>query len=164
MVALSLSSVIRGSSALTLAPAWTCTSITGTSLKSPISGTLISIAIVPALLEHEPAHVLEDVAQVAGEASGKRAVDDAVVVGDVERLHQPGLKLLAVPDRGHLGAHHAQDRPLGRVDDRGEVGAADAAQRRDGEGAALHVAGRQPAVAGLLRDRTQLPAQLLNAF
>ena len=43
MVALSDSSVSSGSSALTAAPSATCTSITGTSLKSPMSGTLTSI-------------------------------------------------------------------------------------------------------------------------
>src|SRR3954469_3351454 len=43
MVALSDSSETRGSSTLTLAPAWTWSSITGTSLKSPMSGTLMSL-------------------------------------------------------------------------------------------------------------------------
>ena len=45
MVALSLSSVTSGSSPLTVWPGWTWISITGTSLKSPMSGTLISIVI-----------------------------------------------------------------------------------------------------------------------
>ena len=39
IVALSDSSVTSASSALTVSPAFTCTSITGTSLKSPMSGT-----------------------------------------------------------------------------------------------------------------------------
>src|SRR5215831_14880732 len=43
IVALSDSSVINGSSAFTASPALTKTSITGTSLKSPISGTLTGI-------------------------------------------------------------------------------------------------------------------------
>jgi hypothetical protein len=43
MVALSDSSVSSGSSALIVAPAWTWTSMTGTSLKSPMSGTFTSI-------------------------------------------------------------------------------------------------------------------------
>ena len=45
MVALSDSSVISGSSALIESPGLTWISITGTSLKSPMSGTLTSIAI-----------------------------------------------------------------------------------------------------------------------
>ena len=45
MVALSHSSVISGSSALIASPGLTWISITGTSLKSPMSGTLTSIAI-----------------------------------------------------------------------------------------------------------------------
>ena len=43
MVALSDSSVISGSSAATMSPAAMCTSMTGTSAKSPISGTVTSI-------------------------------------------------------------------------------------------------------------------------
>src|SRR5690348_3864516 len=42
IVALSDSSVTSGSSTLTVSPAFTNTSMTGTSLKSPISGTLTS--------------------------------------------------------------------------------------------------------------------------
>ena len=47
MVALSLSSETSGSSALMASPTLTWISITGTSLKSPMSGTLTSIAIDP---------------------------------------------------------------------------------------------------------------------
>ena len=43
MVALSDSSVTSGSSAATTLPGLTCTSITGTSAKSPMSGMRISI-------------------------------------------------------------------------------------------------------------------------
>src|SRR5438105_14803958 len=43
IVALSDSSVIGASSAFTVSPLFTCTSITGTSLKSPMSGTRTSI-------------------------------------------------------------------------------------------------------------------------
>ncbi len=46
MVALSDSSVTSGSSALTLSPGLTCTSMTGTSSKSPMSGTLTSVGAV----------------------------------------------------------------------------------------------------------------------
>ena len=42
-VALSDSSVSSGSSALTLSPGATCTSMIGTSLKSPMSGTWTSV-------------------------------------------------------------------------------------------------------------------------
>ena len=43
IVALSDSRVISGSSAATVSPTPTCTSITGTSAKSPMSGTATSI-------------------------------------------------------------------------------------------------------------------------
>ncbi len=45
IVALSDSSVISGSSALTASPGLTCTSMTGTSSKSPMSGTLTSVVV-----------------------------------------------------------------------------------------------------------------------
>ena len=44
-VALSDSSVSSGSSALTLSPGATCTSMIGTSLKSPMSGTRTSVGM-----------------------------------------------------------------------------------------------------------------------
>ena len=47
IVALSDSSVISGSSAATVSPAATSTSITGTSEKSPISGTRTSVTAAP---------------------------------------------------------------------------------------------------------------------
>ena len=46
MVALSLSISISGSSAFTVSPGFTKTVITGTSLKSPMSGTLTSICAI----------------------------------------------------------------------------------------------------------------------
>ena len=57
IVALSDSSSISGSSAATVSPTATSTVTTGTSLKSPISGTLTSMARAP--LQHQPAHVAE---------------------------------------------------------------------------------------------------------
>src|SRR5206468_12391032 len=50
IVALSDSSVTSGSSPLTVSPALTCTSITGTSLKSPMSGTRTSATPAGALV------------------------------------------------------------------------------------------------------------------
>src|SRR5271166_6425433 len=66
-------------------------------------------------LEHDAAHVLEDVAEVAGEAGGERTVDHAMVVRHADRQHQPWLELVAVPHRRHLRTHDAEDRDLGRV-------------------------------------------------
>jgi hypothetical protein len=48
IVALSDSSVISGSSSATSSPAETSTSMTGTSSKSPMSGTVTSIRAAPA--------------------------------------------------------------------------------------------------------------------
>src|SRR5690242_17344972 len=168
MVALSDSSVISGSSTATLAPGRTCTSMMGTSLKSPISGTLISTLIACPLpaSEHQSPDILEQGAELSRESRRQRPVDDAVVVGEEERQHQPrpegvGLR---IPDRRGLRAHHAEDRHLRRIDDRGEGSAADAAEGGDGEGAALHVGCRELAVARLLRQRAQLVAQLDDAL
>src|SRR4029453_6252210 len=104
MVALSDSSVTSGSSTATTSPGETCTSITGTSAKSPISGTRISMG--SSRLEQQAADVLEHVAQGAGEPGGQGAVDHPVVVGQRHRQHQPGHELRAVPNRRHPGRDH----------------------------------------------------------
>src|SRR5439155_691277 len=77
IVALSDSSVTSGVSVLIASPTLTSTSMTGTSLKSPMSGTstLTSVAIdvlVPSLDQHAP-HVGEQVREVAVEACRGRA-------------------------------------------------------------------------------------------
>src|SRR5688572_27646182 len=110
MVALSDSSVTSGSSTATVSPGLTWTSITGTSLKSPMSGTGISTALMfgsSRLSQQKPAVVFEQVTQLPGEPGGQRAIDHPVVVGQRERQHEPGDELLSVPDRGHLGPHDA---------------------------------------------------------
>ena len=67
------------------------------------------------------------------------AVDHPVVVGERQRQHQARRELVAAPHRPQPRARDAEDRDLGRVDDRREGGAADAAQARDREAAALEV-------------------------
>src|SRR5207244_3208378 len=97
IVALSDSSVINGSSGFTVSPLFTCTSMTGTSLKSPMSGTstLTSVAMMSVLDQHAP-HVGEQVREVAVEARGGRAVDDAVVPRQRQRQHEAPRRRLAV--------------------------------------------------------------------
>ena len=100
----------------------------------------------------------------AMEAGGKRAIDDAVVVGNAQRQHQARLEGLAVPHRLHLRAHDAEDCDFRRVDDGREVGAADAAEAGDGEGGTLDVGGCDLAVAHALRRGAQLLRQFENAL
>src|SRR3954469_6308719 len=50
-----------------------------------------------------------------------------MVVGERQRHHQAGYELRAVPDRLHRRAGDAEDRDLGRVDDRRGRGGAAAA-------------------------------------
>src|SRR3954470_15386142 len=124
MVALSDSRLIRGSSTLIWEPGWTWTSMIGISLKSPISGTRISLVLIGNLLrqrglrkspnpsQDQAANVLERGAEVTGEPSRERAVDDPVIIAQRDRLYQPGLELGPVPDGGHLRAHDTQDGDL----------------------------------------------------
>ena len=65
MVALSDSSETNGSSAFTLSPGLTKISITGTSLKSPMSGTLMSIRPLIALSSAPLAHTVQGAARPA---------------------------------------------------------------------------------------------------
>src|SRR3954464_13792355 len=84
----------------------------GTSLKSPISGTRISLVLIGNLLrrrvrrasrpdpsQDQAADVLQRGAEVTGEPGRERAVNDPVVIGERKRLHQPRLELAAVPHR-----------------------------------------------------------------
>src|SRR5207237_4689581 len=81
-LALSDSRVISGSSALTSAPGVTWTSTTGTSLKSPMSGTRISTVLMAQLpSQDQPPNVLDQMADRASEARGQRAADHPVVIG-----------------------------------------------------------------------------------
>src|SRR5688572_10630715 len=121
MVALSDSRVTNGSSTATTSPELTWISITCTSLKSPMSGTGISTALMfgsSRLAQQKPAVVFEEVTQLPGEPRGQRAIDHPVVIRQRNRQHHPGDELRSAPDRRHLGAHHAENRSLGGVDDR----------------------------------------------
>src|SRR3712207_4506192 len=164
MVALSDSRVRTGSSAATTSPGTTWTSMTGTSAKSPMSGMRMSTGDSRAegwvVLEDEAADVLEQVAEVPGEARGGCAVDHPVVVGQGERQHQPRHERGAVPHRGGLRSHHAQDGDLGGVHQRGERRPADAAEAGDGETATLQVGGGQLAVPGPRGRLAELAAEL----
>ena len=101
---------------------------------------------------------------MAHEAGRGRAVDDPVVVGQAKRQHEPRLKGLAVPDRGHFRTHDPEDRHFWRVDDRGEGCPSNASQRRDGEGGALHFGGRKLARARLFGQSAEFAGQLDDAF
>src|SRR5258708_3617977 len=99
IVALSLSSVTSASSLPMVSPGLTSSSMTGTSLKSPMSGTLISICAMEGALEDAAAHVGNHLRQVGGEARAERAVDHAVIVRQRQRHDEARPELLAVPDR-----------------------------------------------------------------
>src|SRR5574343_238833 len=151
MVALSDSSVAIASSTLMLSPTLTNRSMTGTSEKSPISGTLTSmIWLMSFPSDDHPTHVGQQFGDIDVEAGGQRAVDDAVVGGQRQRQGQAWHELLAVPDRLHSRLVDAEDGNFRRIDDRCEVSAADAAQAGNSETGAGHVGRLQLAVAGQL--------------
>ena len=60
----------------------------------------------------------------AQEASRVSPVDQAMVVGERQRHHQPGFKLTIPIDRLIPAASHAQNRHFGMVYNRGKVRAA----------------------------------------
>jgi glycine cleavage system H lipoate-binding protein len=79
--ALSDSTVIRDCSTLTVSPALTSTSITATSLKSPMSGTLTCTSLMGCLpSENDAAVVRQQLPEIGVETRCRRAVDHAVVV------------------------------------------------------------------------------------
>src|SRR5688572_32229494 len=87
-----------------------------------------------------------------------------MVVRKRKREHQAGREFLAAPYRPHRAARDAKNRHLRRVDDRRERGAADAAEARDRERAALHVAGLELAVARELADVGELLRDVEHAL
>ena len=111
----------------------------------------------PAALIASPAHVGEQCREIGGEARRRGAVDHAVVVGEGQRHHQARRERLAVPYRFGHAFRHAEDRDFGRVDDRRERRAADAAEARDREAAALHLGRTELALARLRRQRAPSP-------
>ena len=92
--ALSLSTVIRLCSTLTLSPGLTRTSMTPTSLKSPMSGTFDRRSAHSSTRRKSPRIWIEE----RVEARRRGAVDDAVVPAQRERQDQARLERLAVPD------------------------------------------------------------------
>src|SRR5690606_14454312 len=113
--ALSLSTVMSDCSSLIVSPGLTSTSMTETSLKSPMSGTLMSMRGMSGSLQQHAAEIRQHLAEVGVEARRRRAVDDAVVVRQRQRQHQARLELLAVPHGLHLALRQAQDGDFGRV-------------------------------------------------
>src|SRR5258706_13925894 len=140
-VALSDSSVMREVSFSTRSPGFTRTSMISTSLKSPMSGTLTSIICATPVSQEGAADVGEDRGQVGREARPGRTVDDAMVVGERQRQHQPRNEGTVLVHRPQLQSRHAENRDFGRVDDRRERRSADPAEAGDAEGAAAHAVG-----------------------
>src|SRR5882762_4804782 len=128
IVALSDSSVMREASLATRSPGFTRTSMTSMSLKSPMSGTFTSIICATPSSQKGAADVGEDRGQVGRKACPCCAVDDAMIVGERHRQHQPRSEGAVLVDRPHLRSRHAENRDFGRVDDGRERRAADAAE------------------------------------
>src|SRR4029077_14898960 len=99
--------------------------------------------------QYRSPHVAQQAQQIGVEARRGRAVDHPVIVGERQGQDQPGDELLAIPYRARARATYAEDRNLGRVDDRREIRAADATQARYRKTSALHVGGTKLAFARL---------------
>ena len=87
-----------------------------------------------------------------------------MIVGEAERQDRSDGDLSIDRDRFGLPLADAQDRDLGRVDDRRKMAAADAALVRNRERAALQLLEGNLALAGLLGERVQLLRKLKKIF
>src|SRR5260221_425244 len=179
IVALSLSSVTSESSFFTVSPGFTRTSITGTSLKSPISGTFTSIAanslllffVVLAARSDRPGRGLLRVDAVLPDRLGDLGGGQLAILGEglqrgdrhVEAVHLEEaaqvLARVAAPEA--VGAEHLVAARHELADLVGEgahvVGGRDHRPAGPGE-ALLHVRG-----ARLLRRVQQVPARASDA-
>src|SRR5690606_3763160 len=72
--------------------------------------------------------------------------------------------LAVLIDRTPLAARDAEDRDLRRIDDRREERAADAAEARDGEYAALHLVGLELPFAGPRAQLAELGGDLVHVL
>src|SRR5208282_1158755 len=111
MVALSDSSVTSESSAFTVSPGLTKTSMTGTSLKSPISGTLTSIVLIAAPKKTPPER---------RPACLARAFDRQRRTTPARSLRHGCGRRAATPARCHPGPARSQQRPPHVGEERGE--------------------------------------------
>src|SRR5438552_5004981 len=164
IVALSDSSVMREASLATRSPGFTRTSMTSMSLKSPMSGTFTSIICATPSSQKGAADVGEDRGQIGREAGAGRAVDDAVVVGERQRQHQPRSEGAVLVNRPHLRSRHAENRYFGCVDDGRERRTADAAKAGDAEGAAAHAVWLEFFLPRGPRNFSQLLRQIENTL
>src|SRR5437867_1539959 len=164
LVALSDSSVMREASFAARSQGFTRTSMTSMSLKSPMSGTFTSIICATPSSQKGAADVGEDRGQIGREARAGRAVDDAVVVGERQRQHQPRSEGAVLVDRPHLRSRHAENRYFGCVDDGRERRTADAAEAGDAEAAAAHAVGLEFFLARGSGDFSQLLRQIENTL
>src|SRR5690606_38606071 len=96
----------------------------------------------------QPLDPAERLGEPGREANRVGAVDHAMIVRQRQRQHQTRHELAVLIDRTPLAARDAEDRDLRRIDDRREERAADAAEARDGEYAALHLVGLELPFAG----------------
>ncbi|PWJ84672.1 hypothetical protein C7441_105292 [Pseudaminobacter salicylatoxidans] len=117
IVALSDSSVSSNCSTATSSPGFTSASITGTSAKSPISGMRISMMFAIMSSQRRAAEIGQGGRDMAKEAGGGHAVHHAVIPGQADRQHKPGLEGRAVPYSLHGRAAGPQNRHFRRVDD-----------------------------------------------
>src|SRR5262249_30718667 len=138
--ALSVSSGTRGGSTSMTSPALTSTSTTPPSLEVPVSRAGRSTPPPATPRAGRPARRGgggEGVGEEGGETGRHRTVDDAMIVRQRQRQHEARHEAAFLEYRPHARARHAENRHLGCVDDRCERGAADAAEARDREAAAL---------------------------
>ena len=95
--------------------------------------------------------------KIGGEARGVRAVDNPMIVRQRQGQHEARQECAALVYGLQGGTRHAEDRHLRRIDDRRERRAANAAEARNGECAALHLRHGEPTGARLHASWVNLP-------
>src|SRR5690606_27471765 len=112
----------------------------------------------------EPIDVTEHRREARREAHRVRAVDDPMVVRQRQRQYQARHETAVLEHRTPLTTGDAEDRDLGRVDDRREERSADRAEARYREHAALHLVRTELAVARARRQLAELLRNLVDVL
>src|SRR5262245_23533061 len=113
-----------------------------------------------ARLHEDQVRLLQDLLDPAQEVGGRLAVDDPVVEGQAQPHRRPDHDLATARDRLLDDLADAEDRALGRVDDRCEDVDARPAEVGDREGATGRVGDLQPALLCPLAELLRLTSYL----
>jgi len=115
-------------------------------------------------LQGQQKGLLESLCDPAQEPRGVGAVDQPVIIGKRQRQQEPRLELPVIEYRLLARARNPENRHFRRMDDRGELGAADPPEVGDREDAPFQFLEGDLPAPRLLRQPGQFDGQLADVL